>query len=318
MATARPALGTEEAPLQTRKPSSSRKPWLSITLFIGPALGLYILFLLVPVLTTFYNSLHRIEPMGGNLITTYVGLDNYIEALTNDRWFGQYAVPNTIIWALAGPVLEMSVATTLALILYFRIPLHRLFRAVWFSPILISGVVVGWLFRWVFNPDWGPLTSILEGVGLGNLAVNWLVDSPLAAVILVHFWRTFGFSMVILLAGLAGIPEELVEAARIDGAGTRDVVRHVLLPLLRRTAVNVLILSFIGKMSAFDTVFVLTGGGPMHRSETVATWVYTRTWNWRGLDLGYPSAMAVIWFLVIFAVSILLQRYLQRREILEF
>ena len=71
-------------------------------------------------------------------------------------------------------------------------------------------------------------------------------------------------------------------------------------------------------MSAFDTVFVLTGGGPMHRSETVATWVYTRTWNWRGLDLGYPSAMAVIWFLVIFVVSLLLQRYLQSREILEF
>jgi ABC-type sugar transport system permease subunit len=301
--------------LATRSP---RKPWLSIILFIGPALVLYLLFLMGPVLTTFYNSLHHIEPSGGSLVTTYVGMDNYVQALTKDRWFREFAIPNTIIWALAGPVLEMTVATALALILYFKVPLHRLFRAVWFSPILISGVVVGWLFRWVFNPDWGPLTTILKSIGLGGLAINWLVDAPLTMVILVHFWRTFGFSMVILLAGLSGIPQEMVEAARIDGAGHWAIVRHVLLPLLRRTAVNVLILSFIGKMSAFDTVFVLTGGGPMHRSETVATWVYTRTWNWRGLDLGYPSAMAVIWFLVIFVVSLLLQRYLQSREILEF
>ncbi len=317
MATARPALAAETRSL-ARESGQPRKPWLSIMMFIGPALALYILFLLVPVLTTFYNSLHRIEPTGGSLVTTYVGLDNYVEALTRDRWFGQYAVPNTIIWAVVGPILEMTVATALALILYFRVPLHRLFRAIWFTPILISGVVVGWLFRWVFNPDWGPLTTILEGLGLGHLAINWLVDAPLAAVILVHFWRTFGFSMVILLAGLSGIPDELVEAARIDGASRWGVIWHVLLPLLRRTAVNVLILSFIGKMSAFDTVFVLTGGGPLHRSETVATWVYTRTWNWRGLDLGYPSAMAVIWFLVIFTVSVLLQRYLQQREVLEF
>ncbi|MCZ7542995.1 MAG: sugar ABC transporter permease [Anaerolineae bacterium] len=179
-------------------------------------------------------------------------------------------------------------------------------------------MVVGWLFRWVFNPDWGPLTTILESLGLHSLSINWLVDAPLAAVILVHFWRTFGFSMVILLAGLSAIPDELVDAARIDGANLWKVTSHVLLPLLRGTFVNVLILSFIGKMSAFDTVFVLTGGGPMHRSETVATWIYTRTWNWRGLDLGYPSAMAVIWFIVILAATILLRRYLSQREILEY
>jgi ABC-type sugar transport system permease subunit len=317
MATARSALTAETVQSQTKTSREPRRPWLSILLFIGPALFLYCVFLLGPVLTTFFNSLHHIEPVGGNLVTTFVGLDNYVEALTQDRWFGM-AVGNTIIWGVVGPVLEMTLATTLALILYFKVPFHRFFRAVWFTPILISGVVVGWLFRWVFNPDWGPLTMILETLGLEHLALNWLVDAPLAAVILVHFWRTFGFSMVILLAGLAAIPDELVEAALIDGANKWSVIRHILLPLLRGTAVNVLILSFIGKMSAFDTVFVLTGGGPMHRSETVATWVYTRTWSWRGLDLGYPSAMAVIWFLVIFVATLLLQRYLQRREVLEF
>ena len=318
MTTARRAHVACEAESHVAIAHKSRRPWGSIVMFLSPALLLYGMFMLVPVLTTFYNSFHRIEPSGGQLLTTYVGVDNYVEALTRDRWFGQYAVPNTVIWAVAGPVLEMSVAVALALVLYFKVPLHRFFRAVWFTPILISGVVVGWLFRWVFNPDWGPLNSILSAIGLEQLAINWLVDAPLLSVILVHFWRTFGFSMVILLAGLSGIPDELVEAARIDGASTWSVVTRILLPLLRGTFVNVLILSFIGKMSAFDTVFVLTGGGPMHRSETVATWIYTRTWNWRGLDLGYPSAMAVIWFLVIFVVTILLQRYLQQREALEF
>jgi len=293
-----------------------KKPWVSIVMFIGPAFLFYTLFLLVPVLTTFYNSVHHIEPLGGEMITTYVGLDNYRAAL-DDRWFIQ-AVKNTIIWGTVGPALEMIVATALALILYFEVPLHRLFRAVWFTPVLISGVVVSWLFRWIFNADWGPLTQVLESFGLEALTLNWLVDAPLACVIFVHFWRTFGFSMVITLAGLSSIPGELVEAARIDGANTFELVRKILLPLVRGTLLNVLILSFIGKMSAFDTVYALTGGGPIHRSETVATWIYTRTWDWRGLDLGYPSAMAVLWFVVIFAATLLLQRTLRQEEMLEF
>ncbi|MCZ7542996.1 MAG: hypothetical protein M5R40_05400 [Anaerolineae bacterium] len=119
MATTRSAQTVEALRARVRPTHNARKPWGSIVMFIGPTMLLYALFLMIPVLTTFYNSLHHIEPTGGQLITTYVGLENYIDALTSDRWFGM-AVKNTVIWALAGPVIEMFTATALALILYFQ------------------------------------------------------------------------------------------------------------------------------------------------------------------------------------------------------
>jgi multiple sugar transport system permease protein/raffinose/stachyose/melibiose transport system permease protein len=155
----------------------------------------------------------------------------------------------------------------------------------------------------------------LRAVGLGQLALNWLgrADTPLGVVIFVHFWATFGFTFVLLLAGLSAIPSELQEAAQIDGASRRQVIRHVLLPLLRPTIVTAMILSFIGKMNAFNVVWVLTNGGPLHFSETVATYVQKRAFNWNTLELGYPSAIAVVWFGVLVIGIGLISRWLRGR-----
>ena len=165
-------------------------------------------------------------------------------------------------------------------------------------PRLVSSVIVGLVFRWIFNVDWGLLNATLRAIGLDSLALNWLArrDTPLWVVIFVHWWGTFGYSFILLLAGLSAIPQELIEAAYIDGASTVQAALRVILPLLRPTFITVLILSFMGKMRAFDVVWVLTKGGPMHFSETVATYVQKRAFGWGSLDLGYPSAMSVVWF----------------------
>lgn len=284
---------------------SSRKPWGAIILFIGPAMIYYSIFILYPVFQSIYNSFHTISPFQGELISTFVGIDNYKRLLEDDIFI--LSVKNTLIWGLIGPTLEMLVATTLAIIVYFEVPLHRFFRAAWFTPLLVSGVIVGLVFRWIFNFDWGLLNVGLRAIGLDNLAVNWLGrrDTPLYAVIFVHFWATFGYSFILLLAGLTAIPKELIEAARIDGASTRRIATEILIPLLRPTFVTVALLSFMGKMRAFNVVWVLTNGGPMHFSETVATYVQKRAFN-MGLDLGYPSAMAVVWFgVILFGVGLL-------------
>ena len=127
-----------------------------------------------------------------------------------------------------------------------------------------------------------------------------------------------GFNMVVLLAAIAAVPPEYLDAARVDGAGSVRRVVHILVPLIRPTLVNLAILDFIGKMKQFGLVWVMTRGGPMWGTETVATYVVKRAFEWKTLDLGYPSAIAVLWFVIIFGLSYAFTRALQRREALEF
>jgi multiple sugar transport system permease protein/raffinose/stachyose/melibiose transport system permease protein len=303
---------TQEQVSSARK-TQIRKPWGAIILFIGPVMIYYALFILYPVVQSFYNSVHTLQPVQGELVTTYVGLENFYN-LFSDNIFIR-SVQNTLIWGIIGPTIEMTTAATLAFLIYFKVPLHRFYRAAWFSPILVSGVIVGLVFRWIFNFDWGLLNVGLRAVGLDILALNWLGrrDTPLYVVIFVHYWSTFGYSFILLLAGLTAISEELVDAARVDGATTRQVAMKVLLPLLRPTFVTVLILSFMGKMRAFNVVWVLTQGGPLHFSETVATYVQKRAFGWSTLDLGYPSAIAVIWFGVVLVGVAFINQWLKTK-----
>ena len=290
-----------------------RAPWSAIALFIAPVMLYYALFVLYPIVATFYYSFHTIEPISGKLTATFVGLQNFFALFEDDIFIR--SVQNTIIWATAGPIIEMATATTLAFIVYFKTPFHRFYRVAWFAPMLVSGVIVGLVFKWIFNFDWGLVNVALRAIGLNDLALNWLGrrDTPLGVVIFVHYWATFGYSFVLLVAGLSAIHEELIEAARIDGASTIQASLKILLPMLMPTFITVLILSFMGKMRAFHVVWVLTGGGPMHFSETVATYVQKRAFSWSTLDLGYPSAMAVVWFGVVIVGVALINRWLKSR-----
>jgi ABC-type sugar transport system permease subunit len=290
-----------------------RKPWGAIALFIGPAMVYYIIFIIYPVLATFYYSLHTIFPFGGKIVMQFVGLDNFVRLFSDDIFQG--AVRNTLTWGFVGPLIEMVASTSLALIVYFKVPLYRFYRVAWFTPVLVSGVIIGLVFRWILNYDWGLLDVGLRAIGLDQYALNWLgrTDTPIWAVILVHFWATFGNSFVLILAGLSAIPVELLEAAIVDGASRMQTIRSVMLPLLRPTLVTVLILSFLGKMNAFNVVWVLTNGGPMHFSETVATYMQKRAFGWSTLDLGYPAAIGVVWFGVIVIGVGLITRWLRRQ-----
>lgn len=292
----------------------TRRPWGAILLFLGPAMVYYCIFTVYPFLASLYYSVTKITPVAGKLTISFVGLANYIGIFTQDLIFRQ-AVRNSLTWAVVGPTLEMIAATVLAVVVYFKVPLHRFYRVAWFTPMLVSGVIVGIVFRWVFDYDWGLLDQALRAVGLDALALNWLgrLDTPIWVVIAVHFWATVGYSFILLLAGLTAVPVDLLEAAYIDGASRQGAIWHVLLPLLRPTWVTVLILSFMGKMNAFNVVWVLTNGGPMHASETVATYIQKRAFGWSTLDLGYPAAVSVVWFVAVLICVFALRRWLQRK-----
>src|SRR5207245_1321061 len=184
-------------------------------------------------LVTFYNSFHTLR-MDLGMLTEYVGLEHFREILTTDDVFWK-AARNSLVWGVVAPLIDIPLALALALALYARVPFARVFRTVWFTPVLMSYPVVGVIWLWVYNYDWG-----------------------------------------------------------------------------------LAILDFIGKMKQFALVWVMTRGGPMWGTETVATYVVKRAFEWKTLDLGYPSAIAVIWFVIIFGLTLLLTRTLQRRQSLEF
>ena len=305
-------------------------PWRPIGLFLTPALALYGAFVVVPVLMTFFNSVHRLQVFGASGIKyTYVGFQHYLALLPRfqpplgitwpDKTFG-LAVQHSLTWALVSPFLEIPLALLLAYVLTLGVPFARFFRFAWFTPVLISWVVVGIMFRWIYNYEWGVVNSVLRTVGLGSLAMNWFgrLETAFPALIAMSTWKFVGFNMVVLLAAISAVPRELLEAARIDGCDRRQVLWHVITPLLRVPIVNLSILCFMGKMEAFAAVWVTTQGGPVFTTETVATYLQKRAFNWQTLDLGYPSAMAVIWFVVVFILAMSFQRLLQRREIVEF
>ena len=283
---------------------------------MGPALLIYAGFAVYPVLRTFWNSVHTIKPQG---VEVYVGLANFRDLLAND-WVFWKAVGNTAIFAIIATIADVVGGLLLALCLFSGAPFTRLLRVVWFTPVLMSYVVVGVIWVWIYDYDWGLANTILRAVGLGAYEQSWIGNpsTALGSVMVTHIWKWLGFNMIVFLAALHALPGEVLGAAELDNCGWFAKLIHIIIPMLRPTIVNLLVLSFIGKMMIFDLVWIMTGGGPLWSTETVSTYVYKRAFDWNTFDLGYPSAIAVLWFLIILAFVVLMTQLLRQRTRLEF
>ena len=248
----------------------------------------------------------------------FAGIQNYRELLHDEIFWA--AVRNTFIWSFIAPFLDVGTGLLLALALYAGVPFARFFRVAWFTPVLLSYVVVAILWMWIYNYDWGFVNIALRTLGLGSLALSWLgnPNTALAALIVTHAWKWAGFNMVVCLAAIHSLPSEVLEASELDNCGWGAKLRYIIVPMLRPTLLNLYILAFIGKMKIFDLVWIMTQGGPLWSTETVSTYVYKRAFNWNTFDLGYPSAIAAVWFGVVCAAVLLLNRLLASRERLEF
>ncbi|HEY1326633.1 MAG TPA: sugar ABC transporter permease [Casimicrobiaceae bacterium] len=284
--------------------------------FLAPALLLYAAFTIYPVLRTFYNAFHAIKPQG---VVEFVGARNFIALVTADPVFWK-AVTNTAFFTIVATIIDVVGGLLLALCLFARAPLAPVLRVVWFTPVLMSYVVVGIIWVWIFDFDWGLANATLRWLGLGALEQSWLgqPSTALWSVLAAHEWKWLGFNMIVFLAALHALPGEVLGAAELDNCGWVAKTVYVIVPMLRTTVVNLLVLSFIGKMMVFDLVWVMTGGGPLWSSETVSTYVYKRAFEWNTFDLGYPSAIAVLWFIIILAFVALMTRVLRQRDRVEF
>lgn len=276
--------------------------------YLAPALALLIAFALGPFVYVFYASVLHAP---GTPAERFVGLDNYRYLLDPGAQSGFLPAVATTAYYVAG-VVPAGVALSLlcALLLHGRVRGWAVFRTLFFLPYITPALSTTIIWLWIFNPQFGLLNTLLRLVHLP--ALGWIDDPHWAmpAVILYSVWQFAGFNTVIFLAGLAAIPRELQEAARVDGAREWAVARHVTLPLLTPTIFFVLVVSIIESLKVFTPIYALTGGGPAGATTTVGFFLYQDAFQYFHLDVA--SAVAVILFVLIMACTAL-QHVVARR-----
>ena len=281
-------------------------------LFTGPALVLIAVFFAVPALAVFGLSFtdFDIYSIGDPGSTRFIGLDNY-RALLGDRLFW-VALRSTIYYVAVGGPLSVAVSLVAAVLINAKLTRWKpFFRSAFFAPWVTTLVAVALVWRYVYHPQYGPLNALLGVFGLGP--IDWLGDPRWAmpAIILVSVWKNFGYNMLIFLAGLQSIPEELYEAAQLDGAGAWHRFRHVTLPMLGPTFVFVGVVTMIAAFQVFSEPYVMTQGGPLKSTLTLVLLMYEQGFRW--WRLGFAAAIAVVLFLLTFAGT-LLQLRLRRGD----
>jgi raffinose/stachyose/melibiose transport system permease protein len=294
---------------RARRRAGPPRRWITVGLFLSPALILYALFVLIPVAQAIQYSLFKWNGLAP--LTDFVGLQNYATALGSKGF--TTSISNNVLIVVLSLAIQLPFSLALALILNRRFRGRAIFRLLFFLPYVLSEAVTGVVFTLMLQPH-SVVDSTLAAVGLDALIQDWLGDSGLVmfTLFLIISWKYFGFHMIIMLAGLQGIPRELEEAAYIDGADRRSALRYVTLPLLGPTIRVSVFLSVIGALQLFDIVWVMTAGGPVNASSTMAIAMFKA--GFRSHQFGYGSALAVILFLFCLVVALLYQRYVLRRD----
>ncbi len=276
----------------------NRRKW--IFLFSFAPLTVYTIIVILPLISSFYYSFT--DWNGFNQVYNWIGLDNFAKIFRDKYFFN--AIENTVIWMAAAVILPVGGGLLLALLLHEGIWGAKLYKSLFYLPICLSLAVIGQVWIWIYQPDWGLINTFLRAVNLDQFALAWLAETKtaLASVIVAWSWQQIGLAMVIFLAGLTSIPSELTEAAEIDGANYIQSLRHVVVPLLSPATIIVVALSIINSLKSFDVVYMMTQGGPFHTTDTLAMFMYLE--SFKKYYMGYGSAIAVVLFLIAMIIII--------------
>jgi raffinose/stachyose/melibiose transport system permease protein len=290
--------------------ASGTARWPMITAFVLPALALYVVFVIYPITQSARYSVfdwNGLEPL-----TDFVGIDNFKTAFGDPAFLG--AMRHNVIIIVLSLLLQIPFSLLVAVMLNQNLRGRVMLRVFFFAPYILSEVVTGVVFRQILRPD-GFADHVLATAGGEGLIQTWLGNPTIVLYTLffVITWKYFGFHMILLLAGLQLIPHELDEAAAIDGASFWQRFRYVTLPLVGPTLRVSVFLSIIGSLQLFDLVWVMTKGGPVNASSTMAT--YLVDWGFRRSQFGYASAVSVIIFMVSLVVALLYNHFVLKRDL---
>jgi ABC-type sugar transport system permease subunit len=286
----------------------NRRKWIILCSIVP--LAIYTIIVIIPLFSSFYYSFtdwngFRQEP-------NWIGLANF-DKIFKDKLFIN-AIENTVIWMAAAVILPVGGGLSLALLLHEGVWGANFYKSLFYLPICLSLAVIGQVWIWIYQPDWGLINTVLRGLNLDKLAIAWLANSKtaLGSVIIAWSWQQIGLAMVIFLAGLTSIPSELTEAAEIDGASYMQSLRHVVVPLLSPATVVVVALSIINSLKSFDVVYMMTKGGPFHTTDTLAMFMYNE--SFQKYYMGYGSAIAVVLFLIAMVIIVFYFRQVRKLE----
>lgn len=316
--------------------SLSSKGWVGYA-FAIPLLTIFALFYLWPSFNTLVSSMFRWGLLDPWSITNpaewdFVGIDNYVDTLTSARFWN--SVVNTVIWLVLFPALVTGFALLVSVLIWQAPKRQGLFRTTFILPMTISLAAAGVIWTFIYDPDFGVLTRLVEFLGI-SFSIDWgpiqfqtsqwlsdpgVIDLGFAQIRLINvsliiagFWAFTGFGVITITAGLTAVPDELVEAATVDGAGTSQVIRHVLVPALRGPLLIVVTISVIFALRTFDVVWVITQGGPAQDSEVLAVLLWKQAFVF--LDspqAGLATAVAIIMSVILIAGAYPYLRNLQK------
>jgi len=317
--------------------SSHGKKYLRETLvaylFLLPAGAVIFTFHLLPVFYAFYISLHKWILVKG----PFIGLGNFAKALRDPNFYQSLQV--TLYYVIGTVPLTIIFSIFIAYLLFQKIRGLSVYRTFYFLPYIVSAVAAGAVFAWLFQPRFGPVNMVLNAIGIGSQ--KWLLEprgifelmagyagvtlpawaagpsQALVAIMVFAIWQIMGFDIVVFLAGLGAIPNELYEAARIDGASGWQLFRRITIPMLSPTTFFIMMISIIGSFQAFNHIYVMTTasagtlGGPLGTTTTLTIYMFRQFWD--NQNMGYGSALAFILFGIILLLTVLQNQILEKR-----
>ncbi|MFC7404754.1 carbohydrate ABC transporter permease [Georgenia alba] len=285
-----------------RKPRLSRQQ-LWIWLMLTPTVVLYGAYTVYPIIASYWYAF--LEWNGFEAEKTFVGLQNFRDVFADPLFWNSFKI--TVLFMLA--VVPFKVLLTLLLALALnspKLPFSTFFRTAYFLPVVTTAAIVGVVMQFVFDPASGPVNLTLQRLGLVEAGVNFLGDSSYAlwTAAAVYVWKWFGITMIYWLAALQTIPDEVYEAARIDGAGAWHLLRSITMPLIKPFLIIITLLSFESALKVFDLMLTMTNGGPYYATEVVEIYIYRWAFAATVPELGHASAAAVVFGLFVCAVGL--------------
>ena len=283
--------------------------WVGIV-SISPAILLITLLFVVPLVLMFWMSLNNWSFLGK---PSFIGLENYVRAFTTDTTFVNSIIFTLIYTVIITPILFVG---GLALALFVKRPgkASGVFRTIFFTPYVVGFAAASFLWLWFVNDAVGPIGAVSSMLGVGLDQTAWLVEKwpGLFVIITMVTWKVIGFQMILLLSGLQGVPDELLEAASIDGAGWFRRLFSVILPLMKPTVIMVLVFSISGSLLAFEQFFLITTGRPNNETITAVYWIYNVSFT--KFELGYGAALSVVMLVLLLVVTAIQLKFLKGRR----
>lgn len=305
------AFSVQEVDCMFFSSSKYRKAFLKSLLFVLPGVAITVIFVIYPVINTFWLSLNDWNGVATAPVT-WVGFDNYIKVFTSEKFWN--SMLNALYFMIGGFVVLMPIAFGMALLVTSKIKFTKFFKASYLMPVMLGTTAVGLMWTFMLNADFGIFAQFLKAIGLESAVINWLATPTVNiwCVVLVNEWMYAGYNMLIFAAGIVAIPEDVHDAALLDGCTGFKKIIYIIVPLCKNMFMVFSVLCVTGCLKAFDIVWAMTNGGPMDSSATPAVLLYTQGFQYK--LMGRSSAIGIILLVLGLALSVFLNNVIFKQD----